>query len=718
MIPKVVPNRRDGKSSFKQLAAYVTEGITQSGEPPEKYSWSNLTQYITKQSVLDALGDEVEKTIGVEIGNVSSLANAPAEMYAVAQQNPRTKDPVYHFILSWPEHERPQTQDIFAAARHTLSALGMSEHQYIIAIHANTDNLHAHIEVNRIHPKTYRPFDTYRDFLTLHRAAREAEIMFGWHHDNGAFKVVEVDGVKHVVRNDDYEDPEITTTRPGARRAEIWTGEQSLEAWCKGEPAADLKRVLADPDTSSWQDVHRALEKFGLELRDSGGGGMKVVDVSEASDVKVGKPLAVSASAAFRFLKRKALEERLGAFEARSPEHSHEPVKTYKRDPHKRLEARLARKVVRDALHEKYKAARAAAETRKREAEPLLRPFIEQDKARHAALRASYAQSRERIRKDGAMTPSQKQQAYMLARMTMLRVRKQLSEQIRKEHAQRRTLVPSVPSWRAWVEQQAQLGDEGAISALRGMIYQDGRDLQKKEARDSARKDENAILPASPVDLDPTVRALSGMTWQVAKNGKVSYKLGTGELAFHDEGERITYGRRSVSDEALQQSLLYGADKWKDGICISGGDFAFKARMVRAAVENGIEVNNIELRGLVQQVRDELAARSSLSPDSIQSTPRAPLISAAGDDIEALVRSADGRAKFSTAGVSGKSYAGGIVAQNARHIAQQVAEHRYVLHDRRQFDRPPEIGDNVTVRYSGGKAVATQRKGRPERSGR
>jgi len=161
MIPKVVANRRDGKSSFRQLAAYVTHGITQSGESPAKHSWSNLTQYITKDSVLDALGEHVEKTIGVEIGNVSSLENAPAEMYAVAQQAPRVKEPVYHYILSWPEHERPATQDIFAAARDTLAALGMGDHQYIIAIHANTDNLHAHIEVNRVHPKTFRAFDPY-----------------------------------------------------------------------------------------------------------------------------------------------------------------------------------------------------------------------------------------------------------------------------------------------------------------------------------------------------------------------------------------------------------------------------------------------------------------------------------------------------------------------------------------------------------------------------
>jgi hypothetical protein len=63
MIVKTVPNRRDGKSSFKDLAKYMTEGIEQSGEAPTTTSWDNLTQYITAQSVMNALGNKVEKTI-------------------------------------------------------------------------------------------------------------------------------------------------------------------------------------------------------------------------------------------------------------------------------------------------------------------------------------------------------------------------------------------------------------------------------------------------------------------------------------------------------------------------------------------------------------------------------------------------------------------------------------------------------------------------------
>jgi hypothetical protein len=273
--------RTAAKGKLIQATHYLCDhGITQSGEPPEKYSRSTLTQHITKESVLDALGEQVEKTIGAEISQVSSLANAPAEMYAVAQQAPRVEEPVDHYILSWPEHERPATQDIFATARHTLAALGMQDHQYIIAIHANTENLHAHIELNRIHPKTFRAFDHYYDFLTLHRAAREAEIQYGWYHDNGAFNVVVIDGQKRIVRNRDYRDPDLAPSRAGAQRAEVWSGEQLLETWCKGEPAADLKRVLNDAATGSWQDVQRVLALHGLALRDAGGGGLRVTDVS------------------------------------------------------------------------------------------------------------------------------------------------------------------------------------------------------------------------------------------------------------------------------------------------------------------------------------------------------------------------------------------------------------------------------------------------------
>lgn len=605
MIVKVAPNRRDGKSSFEDLEAYITEGIEQSGDRAERTSWDRLTQYITKESVLNELGDDVEKTIAVEIGNVTSLKTAASEMFAVANRNKKVKNPVYHYILSWPEQERPDVQDMMAAARHTLKALGLLEHQYIIAIHANTDNIHAHVEVNRVSPVTYLAPDLAWDHSRLHKAAREAEIEFGWSHDPGLYEVVEVNGHKHVVKNEQYVDPELARAKGGANRFETWNGEQSLETWCRGEPAAELKRAIADPDTASWQTLHRTLAQFGLELRDSGGGGMQVVDVSSDGAGKSGRPVAVSASKAFRFLKRVELEQRFGAFERFDPAAATDlaaTAKTYKRDPLKRLDRRLARKELRDALHDRFATEQRALRLRSTITKAELRQsFAVDEKARYAALTAQHRTQRQAVRNDALLSPKQKQQAYSLLSMTMLQAKVQLKEQIRQEREARRELLPVIPTWREWVEQQSQLGDEAAISALRGMIYQEKRDAKKAGKdidADEALPGENAIRPAVRQDSDPSVRAIQNIIWKVTGTGRVVYSFKDGAAGFTDQGDKLTFGRKDVSDEALLVTLHYAKEKWGNEIYLAGGDAVFKARAARLAGTLGLTVTNPELQHL------------------------------------------------------------------------------------------------------------------------
>ena len=722
MIVKIAPNRRDGKSSFKDLAKYISEGIDQSGVPPTTTSWDALTQYITAESVLNALGDEVEKTIGVEIGNVMSLTTAPAEMYAVANKALGVKNPVYHYILSWPEHERPSTQDIFSAARETLKALGMEEHQYIIAIHANTDNLHAHIEVNRVHPKTFRPQYLNWDHATLHEAARHIEIKYGWHHDNGIYQVVDLNGKKHVVRNTEYIDPDLVPSRPGAHRAEVWGGEESLETWCKGLPATDLRRVINDEKTSTWQDIHRVLARHGLDLVETGGGGLRVVDVSPSTSEKEGKELAVRASAAFRFMKRKDLEERLGKFEPRAPDMQvDEPKRTYKRDPHKRLESRLARKALRDELKRRFQVAQREVRTQQARIRAQLAPLRAADQVPYKQLDETYKAQRAAIRTDRRLSPSQKQQMYMLARLTMQKKRAQLDVQRSLQTAARREMMPQSLSWRAWVEQQAAIGDEAAISALRGMVYQDGRDLNKKLARNAATADQNAIHPAFAQDSDPQVRKLSDLIWKVGKNGNVQYAFTDGLPAFRDEGDRLTFGRADVTDDALALTLRYGADKWKDGISITGGDTIFKERAVRQAVAMGIKVRNVELRALEQQVKAEMDAIAKLAvkPNvNFEASTLVEAVSLRDDDIESLVRGLNAKARMIVKIEDNKDYVGPVVAQNARYIAQHTGRNTFVLHERAAFNVTPEHGAQVTVRYRSGKATAAAAKARGDRGER
>lgn len=705
MIVKVAESRRDGKSSFKRLGEYLTAGIYQAGDALTKTSWDRLTQYITAESVLDSLGQDVEKTIAVELGNLNSLKTAAVEMQAVAAQNTRQKDPVYHYIISWPENERPKTADILSAARHTLKALGLQDHQYIVAVHANTDNIHAHIEVNRIHPVTYKAARLEWAHATLHKAARECEIEFGWSHDSGIYNVVEVNGTKQIVRDGSALEEKISGTKKGANLFEVWNGEESLETWCKGEPAADLKRVLDDPKTVSWQDVHRVLGRHGLELRDTGGGGMKVVDVSGKDlDSKTDKILAVSASKAFRFMKRSELETRMGAFEVPEPNLDLSlPTRSYKRDPNKRLERRLQRKELRDALHVRFKEdIRSSRTARAVVQQQYKKTFAIEETARFESLSRNYQEARRAIRADVSLSGQQKQQAYMLAKLSMLQAVDQLKAQIRLERHERSQMMPTIPSWRLWVEQQAQLGDEAAISALRGMIYQDGRNEKVKAKRAQADEAENAIAPANMAAGDPYVRTVRDLSWRVSKNGRVTYTFKSGEPAFLDEGSMLTFRRTEVSDEALKASLLYAADKWRGDIRINGGDAVFKARAVRMATELGLIVRNQELRDMQRNVQEELAHVRNGRP-----APKSrPLPSY---NLEDRILERNPKAVIAHASTSDNTYRGKVVMESDRHLAQQTGRFTYVVHDKQLLaSATPPRGRDVEISYKAGQAVAKQ----------
>ena len=692
MIVNVAAGRHDGKSSFKKLCHYISDGITQSGESTLKTSWDCLTQYITKESVLNALGDDVEKTIAVEIGNLESLKTAPHEMRAVAAKNARQKNPVYHYILSWPENERPTTEAIFAAARHSLKALGLYEHQYIVAIHANTDNLHAHVEVNRIHPKTFRAARLEWAHATLHKAARESELEFGWSHDKGIYEVVEINDAKHIVRKSASLHQDVLPVRGAANKFEVWSGEQSLESWCKGAPADALKTILQARQLSGWQDIHRVLTQYGLELRDSGGG-LKVIDVSETEPPsgKAGKSVVVSASKAFRFLKRPMLEQRLGPFEAKTADiNLNVPQLTYKRDPVKRLDRRLIRKALRDALHDRYQEQMTEIRTRREIAsQELAKQFGSDDQARLQALAEQYSQQRSAIRDSTTLMPVQKQQAYMLAKLTMLKARAQLKLQIAEERAVRRTLLPAMLTWREWVEQQAQLGDEAAISALRGLIYQEKRNGEKPK---ELAKDENAILPVSMQDGDPYIRAIQNLSWKVARNGCVTYTFNTGEAGFIDEGIKLTFGRKDVSDQALMVSLRYAADKWNGELRLSGGDVVFKERVARMALGMGVSINNPEIKALQKQMTTKISSQDD------------------NESIERMLRQRDEKADIQYAVTQSRRYAGLIVAEDKRYIAQDVGKHCYVLHEKAAFPKEaPSVGRTASIRYLSGSATVEPR---------
>ena len=191
---------------FTDILTYAVADPSLGSDSPNTLSPAAVSPFTAEDN------EENHKCVAVETHGVADISTAIIEMNAVASKNRRVKDPAYHFILSWPESEKPSNEAIFDAGRNALRALNLHEHQYVMAIHGNTDNIHCHITANRVHPKTFKSQQLSHSKRKLRYAARESEIKHGWSHDSGIY-LVEIDekGRKRIVKNldvDQYSDIE------------------------------------------------------------------------------------------------------------------------------------------------------------------------------------------------------------------------------------------------------------------------------------------------------------------------------------------------------------------------------------------------------------------------------------------------------------------------------------------------------------------------------
>jgi hypothetical protein len=62
---------------------------------------------------------------------------------------------------------------------------------------------------------------------------------------------------------------------------------------------------------------------------------------------------------------------------------------------------------------------------------------------------------------------------------------------------------------------------------------------------------------------------------------------------------------------------------------------------------------------------------------------------------------------FQDSGVNGRSYMGKIVAANGMFVAQDVGRRNVAIHDVRNLDKAPAIGDTLTVKFDKGRGVVT-----------
>ncbi len=146
--------------------------------------FSALCRYISK---LEELG-ETERVAWLESRNLPGLdrkslkeddANQVAFwMGATAALNRDiSKRAAIHYIVSFSPEDTRRLYDILIkdVADRCLNVLDANEHQALIACHTDRRHTHVHIVLNRIHPVTEKPVNSFRDMVKLERLMREVE---------------------------------------------------------------------------------------------------------------------------------------------------------------------------------------------------------------------------------------------------------------------------------------------------------------------------------------------------------------------------------------------------------------------------------------------------------------------------------------------------------------------------------------------------------------
>ena len=128
---------------------------------PEKSRFGKLVAYLT-----DTRGKNMR--VGeITIANCVSaeLRQALREIAATQRLNNRAlSDRTYHLLISMRAGEQPDPATLKAIEGRFCAELGYAGHQRISVVHHDTDNLHIHVAINKIHPETLTIHDPKADY--------------------------------------------------------------------------------------------------------------------------------------------------------------------------------------------------------------------------------------------------------------------------------------------------------------------------------------------------------------------------------------------------------------------------------------------------------------------------------------------------------------------------------------------------------------------------
>lgn len=381
-------------------------------------SMADLVNYLTSEQG----GHERVGEVRITNCEADMLGAAVAEMLAIQHQNTRARsDRTFHLIVSFQVAEHPTSEQLHTIEDRICQALGFADHQRVSVVHHDTDNLHVHLAINKVHPTKLTLHDPFQSYRTLGKVCGRLERELGLRVDN------------HDARR--------TISQGRAADMEHHAGVESLMTWVRRECLGALQQA------DSWEKVHEVLHAHALHMSARGAG--LSIEADDGSRVK--------ASTVDRELSKAAMEDRLGSFQAarsasaaqRQPRSKYAKRPTCSRVDTSALFARYERE--REGQADARTAALAAARHSKDRAVEDARRFY---KLHTATIRVTDGR---RFDKRILYTQASRQFKARLKSIGEDYARER--ERIIDQH-QRRT-------WADWLKAEAMKGDKDALAALR-----------------------------------------------------------------------------------------------------------------------------------------------------------------------------------------------------------------------------------------------------------
>lgn len=579
MIAKRVP-RTKGTSSPARLVRYMV--AAQGGIEPE--SWARTADYILAVKAATARGEKVGSYRVTNCGT-DDPAQATTIIEAIQAANKRSKaDKTYHLVFSFPPGEQPTLAVLHAIEDELCEAIGYADHQRISAVHIDTDHLHVHVAINKVHLTGLQNIEPFYDKQRLMEACERLEIKHGLQRTNHG-----------LTEGKAYDRPD--RINPGAKRehdsrfraflrqsyhlaltewpeAETYNGLRNLSGGGVAHTAKRYSELLPD-HARDRVDEGRAEQPYGLRRPGHGvgsdgaawlGGTAADMEAHAGIDSLTGyvarevapamrqagnwqelhatlaahglqiKPrgaglvigdsglgLWCKASDCGRDLSMKALTDRLGPYEADKSRRA-APMRSYSprpRQPHPSSAGLFA----------EYQRQRQTAVAARKQGMAAISAL----RAKQTAEIRRWAATQRIILKTGPRGPSRK----AVQATTQAQVAAAHQANAAGAEAKRKELIASttLPNWNEWLMRRAEGGDVDALAVLRS----------RAEREERMRGD---LLTASLADRAKAV-IMEALKPQARKDGAMAYRTADGGLVVdrttHVQAQRATAGAALVA---------------------------------------------------------------------------------------------------------------------------------------------------------------------------